>query len=172
MSKSIPDAFLSAIAGGEPVSFQDIMSLGLDLNAAGVSINRTLLTSAAYAGRSDLIVALVDAGATLDTPSPEGMTALHEAASRGQLAAVQKLLDLGANIEAEEPGGCTPLMLASAWGHRDVVRLLLEWGSDVKHRNRAGFTALMLAEYKDEADVAAMLSASEAGTASRGVSGR
>ncbi len=63
-------------------------------------------------------------------------------------------------------------MLASAWGHRDVVRLLLEWGSDVKHRNRAGFTALMLAEYKDEADVAAMLSASEAGTASRGVSGR
>jgi hypothetical protein len=35
MSKSIPDAFLSAIAGGEPVSFQDIMSLGLDLNAAG-----------------------------------------------------------------------------------------------------------------------------------------
>src|SRR5262245_53387104 len=98
MNKPMPDDLLVAIASGQPVSLHDIMSLDVDINAFGIRVQRTVLMSAAYAGRSGLINALVERGAVLDFGDLYGVTALHEAAGMGHVDAVTTLLDLGANI--------------------------------------------------------------------------
>ena len=146
----VPDDLLVATAAGQPVAVDDLTGPGLDVNAVGAGVPRTPLMAAAFAGRADLIRALVERGAGLNVTNPHGLTALHEAAAEDHADAVRTLLDLGADIEAASTHGHTPLMVAAAWGCGDVVRLLLARGADVHHRDQAGCSALAIAEEKDQ----------------------
>jgi ankyrin repeat protein len=125
MKKSISDEMLIAIASCEPVTWEDIAILGADLDAIGNSVSRTPLMAASFAGRSDLIISLIENGATVNRANADGMTALHEAAAEGKIDAVNTLNRFGANIESETRLGHTPLMVASAWGNCAVI----SWGS-------------------------------------------
>src|SRR4051794_34429194 len=116
------DDVLKAIASGEQVAFGDLLGLGVDLNAFGTQIPRTLLMAAAFGGRNDLVSALAANGARIDIANEYGMTALYEAAALGRTATVQLLLDLGADFESETKGGYTPLMAASIQGECDVIQ--------------------------------------------------
>jgi len=159
MTKFMPDNLLVAIASGQPVSLRAILALGIDLNAVGASVPRTVLMAAAFAGRSDLIRELVENGAVLDLVNTWGLTALHEAVAQDQADAVQTLLELGANVEAQSEFGSTPLMAAAAWGNVAAMKVLLAWGANIHHCDKAGCTALMIAEEKEEVATAALLRA-------------
>ena len=63
--------------------------------------NRSPLHLAAMEGRSQCISVLYDAGAKLNRPDADGMTALHYAAAGGHLYAVQLLIELGADMEKQ-----------------------------------------------------------------------
>jgi ankyrin repeat protein len=134
------------LAAGAVVDFQD-------------EYGRTPLTSASAAGFSDVVKALLAAGANVNEQSPllyalgenrmdvarilieakadvhavldRGDTTLMLAASRGQLDLVQTFLNAGVGVNAANKGILTPLMYAAEAGHIDVLNALLAAGADV-----------------------------------------
>ncbi len=155
-------ALRTAIAAGEPLDARD-------------KHGATPLLAAAQGGRTELCIALLDAGASpvahdrklttrrwekLGTSVPAQPAGpgslLHEAAAcptGGDL--VRALLARGLDLEARDPDGSTPLMIA-AYRHRpqrtiaandEPLTALLAAGADPEARDRAGLTALDTASH-------------------------
>src|ERR1051325_8999122 len=123
------------------------------------------LSEAAFAGNTELVKALLDAGADAkELATTDGETVLMTAARTGNVDVVRMLLDGGADVNAREHyKGQTALMWAAAERHTAVVKLLLERGADWRVRSldretkppklsaassispipRGGFTALL-----------------------------
>src|SRR5579862_4411054 len=68
--------------------------------------------------------------AGVNTPGPDGMTALHWAVRAGDMAATQTLLRAGANVNAASRYGVTPLSLAATNGDGGTIAVLLKAGAD------------------------------------------
>lgn len=104
------------------------------------------LVAAARAGRTEMVKALLEAGA--DPNEQEECcgkySALHMAAHFGHRECVAEMLEAGAKIEAEDAQGQTPLMMAAGAamrgraGREDVVADLLEAGADASAFDGAG----------------------------------
>lgn len=89
---------------------------------------------------------LLAAGADVDAPLGDGMTALHWAARHGDLRSARRLLAAGADVEsATRLGRHTPLHVASRAGHAPVVAALLAHGTDAEARTTAGAAPLHFA---------------------------
>ena len=158
-NRSMPDELIYAIASGQPVTLDDIVRLGIDINASGINNHRTALTAAAFAGNSRLIRELVENGADVDYYDESGVPAILEAVAMGQECAVKTLLELGVDIETKGSCGGTALMVAAAWGNCEVVRLLLSRGVNTTHRDNRGCRALDIAEEKHQDEAVAILRA-------------
>jgi len=72
----------------------------------------TPLLYAARAGCLDCVVAMVEAGADVDRPNPDGMTPMMVALDNGHPEIAQYLLDRGANPHTWDWWGRTPLYVA------------------------------------------------------------
>ena len=79
---------------------------------------------------TDILAALVEAGAAVEARNGNGQAPLHWAAYRGRNAAMRALLQLGANVHATARTGSTPLHTACHKGLLDGADLLLRWGAD------------------------------------------
>lgn len=78
---------------------------------------RQPLLWAASAGSAKAILALVRAGATVESSDKDGLTALHCAASRGHNDCLDTLITLcGASTEVIDSNGCTALHYAVTLG--------------------------------------------------------
>ncbi len=97
--------------------------------------------------------ALLDAGADVNAPRADGVTALLWAAHWDEVEIVQVLLRAGAHPDAADDHGVTPLMRASENAGIDVARALLEAGADPNAAQDSGLTALMLAAGTGSRDV-------------------
>jgi ankyrin repeat protein len=74
---------------------------------------------------SELVEALLSAGADVNEANDRGWTPLHAAGYSNQSAIAGRLMESGADLEAEAHGsGGTPLIAALFWGHREVADLL------------------------------------------------
>lgn len=120
---------------------------------AAESDGLTVLHIASRKGSTDIVKALLNAGANPDKVYPaNSMTALHFATSkmwRGNSDIILALLNKGANPNAQRFDGATPLHAASLKGDSEAVRLLLINSSnhtdpDLKDNN--GKTAIELAQ--------------------------
>jgi ankyrin repeat protein len=80
-------------------------------------------------GHHQIAEALMEAGASPDTPNNEGYTALIEACIRNHIDVVRVLLDAGADTDAENKNGNTALSLAISHGRAEVEQALLEAGA-------------------------------------------
>lgn len=87
---------------------------------------------AAALGPSEIVVALLDAGASPQTPGFGGASPLHAAVLSGQSEIIKILLDRGAKVDALDNLGRTPLLTyASSSSHNIVVlKALLEAGAN------------------------------------------
>lgn len=78
----------------------------------------------AYAGQAAVVELLVEQGVPLDSPAPNGKTALMLAAKNGHRQVVRILLEAGADAALRDPEGQTALDLAEQAGNSEIVSLL------------------------------------------------
>ncbi|KAE8330401.1 ankyrin repeat-containing domain protein [Aspergillus sergii] len=110
---------------------------------------------AASFGLTNIVRALLDTGAPVDSRGPSG-SALAAAALAGHLDTVKVLVNSGADVNLAGPFG-TPLVLAAGRGFVDIVRFLMERGADIEKRGEWSETALVEARKNGFEDVVGVL---------------
>lgn len=157
----------SALQGGHDAVAQLLLERGA--SAAGVHPTLRPMTVAAFAGRTDWLERLANAGAPVDGPHGFDPTPLVAACSAGHEGAVGWLLDRGADPNRPGPLSASRGALATAVMHEHihVVTLLLERGADphpprgatpfstlLVHHNKPSFVPLLEALLAGGADPA------------------
>jgi len=103
------------------------------------------LCLAAAQGSSDIVAALLRAGACLDARTSEegnaGQTALHVACWNLQASTVRQLLLAGAEADAIDEDDETPLMVAARLGSLELVKMLVQAGANPRRRDANGWVA-------------------------------
>jgi hypothetical protein len=115
----------------------------------------TPLHIAAAAYRTDIVRALIAAGADVGAKNRRGSEPLHAAVAGGpgsrgwnpsaQAATVDCLIEAGADPNAFNKNGAAPLHIAVRTRCAAAVRVLLERGVDARRANKNGSTPLLLA---------------------------
>ncbi|KAH8417879.1 hypothetical protein KR222_007557 [Zaprionus bogoriensis] len=102
---------------------------------------RQPLLWAASAGSAKAVLALVKAGARVESADKDGLTALHCAGSRGHTECIDTLISLcGAPTDLIDSNGCTALHYAVTLGHADATARLLDLEADPNRQDRKGRT--------------------------------
>src|ERR1700747_9342 len=82
-------------------------------SAAGAD---TRLADAAMRGDAELVRSLLSEGAGVNTPQPDGTTALHWAVRHDDPATTEALIKAGADVKTANRYGVTPMNLAAVNG--------------------------------------------------------
>lgn len=96
--------------------------------------------------------ALVKRGVDVNTPQPDGATALHWAAHWDDVETADLLLRAGAKVNVANDYGVTPLSLACTNGGAALIEKLLGAGADPNAATATGETPLMTAARTGRAD--------------------
>ena len=81
--------------------------------------------------RESCALALIGAGANMQTRSSDGQTALHLASAMGLARVVDACLARSPELfNTVDDAANTPLMLAINSGHEQIIQSLLEFGAD------------------------------------------
>lgn len=112
---------------------------------------------AAFHGRLDRVVHLIEAGEKVNFSDRDRDTPLGAAAMHGHLAVVRELCVQGAEVNCHSRSGDTPLHWAARQGREDIAEVLVNAGADVNARNQKGDTPLVDAARNEFFDVANML---------------
>ena len=102
------DIFTAAILGDLDAINQHIKA-GTDLNLREPTVGSTALITAAVFDKTEVAIALIEAGADLNIQNNEGATALHSAAFLCRTEIVKALLDHGADKTLKNNYGSTAL---------------------------------------------------------------
>ncbi|XP_021693550.1 ankyrin repeat domain-containing protein 12 isoform X3 [Aedes aegypti] len=103
--------------------------------------SRQPLLWASSAGSAKAVLALIKAGAQVESADKDGLTALHCAASRGHTECIDTLINLcGAHTDQIDSNGCTALHYSVTLGHADATSLLLKLDADPNRQDRKGRT--------------------------------
>ena len=100
---------------------------------------------------------LLAEGVDVNTPQPDGATALHWAAYRDDLDTATLLIASGANVTAANELGATPLWLAADNGSAPMIERLLDAGADPNVALPEGETPIMTAARTGNADAVRLL---------------
>jgi ankyrin repeat protein len=82
-------------------------------------------------GDRDAVRALIQRGANVNAPRPDGATALHWAAQSDDLEMANLLIRAGANVSAADREGATPMLLVSVNRSAAMIEKLIAAGADV-----------------------------------------
>lgn len=123
------------------------LALGLALALPGVAAAAEASPVADAAKQQDVaaIRTLVQKRVDVNTPQPDGATALHWAAHWDDAEAVGLLISAGAAVNARNDYDVTPLALAAQNASLAVVERLVAAGADVNAASSTGETPLMTA---------------------------
>lgn len=111
-----------AVATGDIEGVRCLIRAGADVNSTGTGWNGNtpLHIAAGYCDRTEIVRALLEAGANVNVKGDGGDAPLHVAAGSGCLTLVKALVAAGANINAKNDGDETPLWHATAAAHSPV----------------------------------------------------
>ena len=117
----------------------------LGVAGAAVAAEKPTIADAAEHSEGALVRTLLDAGADVNTPQVDGMTALHWAVYHGDPETAGLLVRSGAEVNAENHYGVPPLSMAATNADAQIVTLLLDAGANANAVLRGGETVLMTA---------------------------
>jgi ankyrin repeat protein len=112
---------------------------------AGTGNRKTALHIASASGRTEIVKALLDAGAQVDVADQDGNEPLHIAVANpanGQI--VKDLLNAGARVDAVNNDGMQPIHLAARSAGAGTVRTLLASGAKSDAADSHGLRPLHL----------------------------
>lgn len=116
-----------AVMKNDAATVTTLLSGGADANApieVMPGFRTTFLITAATNGNLDVVKALVQHKAQLNTKDAGNETALIAAATVGNKAIVEYLLQNGADVKAADGQGATLLAAAKTGGNKDVIALI------------------------------------------------
>ncbi len=119
------------------------LALLLSTGSVSAAANDGSLVGAVKARDVEAVEALLRASVDVNTPAPDGATALHWAAYHDALPLADRLLVAGADVDAANDYGVTPLSLACDNGSAEMVARLLEAGAGPDAARSTGETPLM-----------------------------
>ena len=119
-----------------------VVLVGVSVSANAQDVR---LATAAEHRNMTAVETLLDQGADVNGPQPDGATALHWAAHWNDLALTEALIAAGAHVDAANEYGVTPLSLAATNGSARVLDALLRAGANARAALPTGETALMTA---------------------------
>lgn len=105
----------------------------------------TPLLQATIGGHHEVVLELLNRGASPNAKTLYGFTALHFTARIGQMAPTKELIKRNADQNASNLTGFVPLHFAAEGGFVDVVNELLDHGASVGKKTANGDTPLHLA---------------------------
>jgi ankyrin repeat protein len=135
----------------------DLISKGVDINAADSSNGYTALSTAIETGHADMARKLIAAGAEVDVTGKEGAGPMLLACSEGHLKTIELLAEYKADLNAGDITGRNCLHYAIEEDRTVIVDFLIEQGVDLNHRNSFETTPLVRAIYLGEDDIASRL---------------
>ena len=115
------------------------------------------LVNAAARQDTETIRVLLNARVDVNTPQPDGATALHWAAHWSDLDTADLLLKARANVNAANDYGVTPLALACENANAGMVDRLLRAGANPNLAQTSGLTPLMIAARTGDLNVVTAL---------------
>ncbi|XP_032769423.1 ankyrin repeat and SAM domain-containing protein 3 isoform X2 [Rattus rattus] len=137
------DLHTAASIGQYEVVKECVQRRELDLNKKNGG-GWTPLMYASYIGHDTIVHLLLEAGVSVNVPTPEGQTPLMLASSCGNESIAYFLLQQGAELEMKDIQGWTALFHCTSAGHQQMVKFLLESGANANVREPIyGFTPLM-----------------------------
>ena len=125
-----PDGGTALMTACERLSLpivRELLSAGADPNIALVRDGRTALMFCFF--RTDMLSALIAAGANVNVHAKDGTTPLMLASEQGFPEAVRVLIKAGANVNAHNNKGQSVLAVAMKDGDKDTQRQLREAGA-------------------------------------------
>ena len=117
----------------------------------------TAASAAAFRGHADVLRALIQASADLETKNELSYTALHLAAVQGQSACVQHLVSARASIDSVSRYGHTPTFSAAHYGHYGTVKMLVQSKADVHRACLRGETPVFAAAHRGHCSIVQLL---------------
>jgi ankyrin repeat protein len=118
----------------------------------------TPLIAALAQGKEACALALIEAGADVQTKTSSGLSVLHVAAEKNLLTMVKVALDKDCSVNNVDQFGFTPLMSAARSGNSAIVSYLLNCGADASIKNSEGLTASDYANQNGHKDIVEMMS--------------
>ncbi|XP_072026493.1 ankyrin repeat and SOCS box protein 13-like [Amphiura filiformis] len=118
--------------------------------------DRTAVHLAAFHAQYKILYELIEMGASVNTPTIDGITPLHEACSQGNHRCARLLIQAGAQINARNIDGSTPLCDAASSGSIECINLLLNAGAELNPYQNLS-TALHEAVLRDNVEVTEIL---------------
>jgi len=111
---------------------------------------------------------LVEKGADVNQPDPQGWTPLQNAARQRKDGMIKALIELGADVNRPDDSGMTPLIAAAMRDHVPSIKVLIEKGANIEQPGQQGFRplALAIAENKYESAKALMEAGADLSAAS------
>lgn len=134
-----------------------LISVKADLNARESTEGNTPIMIASYKGHTDIVQALIAAGAVVNAKNDLGGTALGLAAGTSRIDIIRILVAAKANVNAKDKEGDTALIIASGLGKTAAVKALIAAKADVNIRDKDGYTALMLAQRAGHTEIVKLL---------------
>jgi ankyrin repeat protein len=151
------DKLTSAIESGKKEKVRRLLAEERrDINAL-IDGRQPALHLAIQEEQTDIVKALLDNGASINSSGYHGWTPLHIAASIGNLTLVELCISHGANVQALTDTAQTALHKACASKNVWVVKAVLEAGADKEAKNQRGMRSLHIAAHQNNMEMVRLL---------------
>jgi len=144
-----------AVETQDPKLVTLLLENGADANPTAGNRFTPIIQACRY-GNSEVINALLAAGATPGDAVEDGTTALHLCAGSATSEVLDRMAGLGADIHASNQRGQTALMFAAAQGNTPNLTYLVNAGANINAQTLEGYSPLFFAIKSQDVTTAQM----------------
>lgn len=155
-------ALMKAVQKDDIAGVRGLIAKGVNVDELDTNGDAPLVM-AAYLGHTEIVRALLEAGADVKAVDPSmKATALHAAAYAGRTDAARLLIEHGIDIDKQGPrNGYTALHDAIWQNNIDTAKVIIDGGAKLTLKNHEGQTPLAFAQAKHRKEIVALIEAAQ-----------